>query len=249
MNLKTAIACLLLGVLSACPHTVTEAPPTPAGGVPSNLVLKSYDVPPHAAQRLRGVLRELLWFGSEGKDANRYVGRADVGPDGRLVVLAPEAVHAGVKALVDSVVKSPGKEPDTVRLTYWVVSGVRGEGGQAPDELKEVAAALKEIELNDGPMNFSLVEKLVVSSLSNERGNVDGRDTNVRQFATVTDGSVVADIDLKRFRSGQRLETRVRLKPGALVVLASSGQTIPGSDDDSRTNYFLVRASDGSAGQ
>lgn len=226
-------------LLSSClPSTATPPPP---GGVPGNLVLRSYDVPSGGAQRLRSLLKELLWFGSEGKDSNKYVGRADVGPDGRLIVLAPESVHDGVKALVASVTANPIKEPGTVRLSYWVVIGAPGKSETPPSPaLAELAPALAELEKNDGPMSFMLVEKLNMSTLSGERGQLQGRDTSVRQYANMVDGQLTADITLERMR--QRLETRVRMEPGQLVVLASSGSPTRDQTDDGRTVYFLVRA-------
>jgi hypothetical protein len=248
MTLRTILHAVVLLALAACPLTRTEPAPTPPGAVPSNLVLRSYEVPNNGAQRLRGVLRELLWFGSDGKDSNKYVGRADVGPDGRLIVLAPDSVHEGVKALVASVTTTPVKEPGSIRIDYWVVSGAPGKSEPPAANLKEVSAALTEVEKNDGPMAFTLVEKLTVSSMSNERATMDGRDTRVRQGATADGATVVADLDLERF--GQRMQTRVRLKPGALAVLASAGMTSKDQGEAGRTVYFLVRMamSDG-AGQ
>lgn len=237
----TLLTCLV--ALSSC-----DLPPrhdaTSHDGVPSNLVLRTYDVPNNGAQRLRGTLKDLLWFGNESKDANRFVGRADVGPDGRLIVLAPERIHEGVKAIVGNMAASPAKEPSTVRLDYWVVRGGPGDG-ELPANLKEVAAALTEVKKNDGAMTFDLVEKLSVGSLPNETGSLHGRDTRVRQFTNVVDGNVIADVDLERF--GQKLQTRVRIKPGIIAVLASAGMTTPDREDTSHTIYFLIRAADGSA--
>lgn len=239
---RSLVALLAVTFLCACEtrgSTITAASPT---GVPSNLVLRTYEVPNNGAQRLRSVLRELLWFGSEGKDSNKYVGRADVGPDGRLIVLAPESVHEGVKALVASVTAKPIKDPGTVQLTYWVVLGSPGKSETPPaGALQEVAPALVELEKNDGPMAFTLVEKLQVSSLSGDRGQLNGRDTSVRQSANVVDGEIRADISMER--QLQKLETRVRLMPGQLLVLASSSAPTRDQTDSGRTVYFLVRAS------
>ncbi|MDP1829403.1 MAG: hypothetical protein Q8L48_39420 [Archangium sp.] len=235
-----ALALLAVSLFSSCDPRGSTVPAQP-GGVPSNLVLRSYEVPNGAAQRLRSVLRELLWFGSEGKDSNKYVGRADVGPDGRLIVLAPESVHEGVKTLVASVTANPLKEPGTVRLSYWVVVGTPGksEVPLAPG-LAEVAPALAELEKNDGPMSFTLVEKLQLGSLNGERGQLQGRDTNVRQFTSVVEGQLTADITLERM--AQKMETRVRLEPGQIVVLASSGAPTRDQTDSGRAVYFLMRA-------
>lgn len=242
MNRTFAAAFAVIAVLSlaAC-DLRARGDAAPQGGVPTNLVLRSYEVPNGGAQRLRSVLKDLLWFGSEGKDSNKYVGRADVGPDGRLIVLAPESVHEGVKALVASVTTNPIKEPGTIRLSYWVITGAPGKSEAPPAAgLAEVAPALAELEKNDGPMSFTLVEKLQVSSLSGEQGKLNGRDTSVRQFATMVDGQLTADLSLDRM--GQRLETRVRLEPGQVVVMASSGAPTKDQTDSGRTVYFLVRA-------
>ena len=97
-------------------------------------------------------------------------------------------------------------------------------------------------------MSFTLVEKLQVSSLSSERGKLNGRDTSARQFInSITDGLITADIELER--QGQRLETRVRLEPGQIVVLASSGAPAKDNVDTGRTVYFLVRAANDGAAQ
>lgn len=234
------ITCLV--ALSSC--DLSKHPENTGTGVPSNLVLRSYEVPNNGAQRLRGTLKDLLWFGNESKDANRFVGRADVGPDGRLIVLAPESVHDGVKTIIANLATSPAKEPGTVRIDYWVVRGAAGEG-ELPANLGEIATALNEVKKNDGPMAFDLVEKLSVSSLPNERGVMDGRDTRVRQVTNVLDGNVVADLDLERF--GQRLSTRVRLKPGVIAVLASAGMASADVKDTTHTVYFVVRVADVSA--
>lgn len=241
---RTLVAALAVLFLASCELRSGANTPAATNGVPSNLVLRSYEVPSGGAQRLRSVLKELLWFGSEGKDSSKFVGRADVGPDGRLIVLAPESVHEGVKTLVASIVANPIKEAGTVRLSYWVVIGAPGKS-EAPlaASLAEVAPALAELEKNDGPMSFALVEKLVVGTLSGEHGEFMGRDTSVKQFATLIDGQLTADIRLERMM--QKLETRVRLEPGQLVVLASSGVPTRDQTDSGRSVYFLVRAADG----
>lgn len=237
-TLATALAVLCF---SSCDALRPPGAPPATNGIPGNLVLRSYDVPNGGAQRLRSALKELLYFGSDGKDSNKYVGRADVGPDGKLIVLAPESVHEGVKALVASANAHPVAEPGTVRLNYWVVVGAAGKSDAAlAPNLAEVAPALAELEKSDGPMSFTLVEKLQVSSLSGERGRLNGRDTSVRQFATVVDGQLTADLELERM--AQKLETRVRLEPGQLVVLASSGAPAKDQVDTGRSVYFLVRA-------
>ncbi len=232
MRLPTLLLCLAL-TLTGCPLG-QATPPNPTAA----LVLRTYDVPAGSGQRLRSVLKEVLWFGAEGKDASTWVGRVDVGPDGRLIVLAPESVHEGVKALVASVVSKGIKEPETVTLSYWVVVGTPGAESQPmPAELEP---ALAEVKKAEGALGFTLIEKLTVSSLSGERGDLNGRDTSVEQYVTNVDDALTADLRLERF--GQRIRTRVRLAAGKVVVLASSGTPTKEPGDAAKRVFFIVKA-------
>lgn len=245
MTIRILVPLLAVLSFSACDFGSHGA----SAPVAAPLVLHTYDVPKGSAQKIRGVLMNVLWIGSEGKDSNKYIGRAEVAPDGRLIVMAPESVHEGVKTLLATLPQKPEKEPGTIKLNYWVVTGLPGKS-EAPltPALEEIAPALKELEKNDGPMSFTLVEKLQVSSLSSERGKLNGRDTSARQFInSISDGLITADIELERM--GQKLETRVRLEPGQLVVLASSGAPSRDNVDTGRTVYFLVRAANDGAAQ
>ncbi len=233
MRLATLLLCLAL-TLTGCPlGQSTPTPPTAA------LVLRTYDVPAGSGQRLRSVLKEVLWFGAEGKDASTWVGRVDVGPDGRLIVLAPESVHEGVKALVASVVSKGIKEPETVTLSYWVVVGTPGADQPQPMPA-ELEPALAEVKKAEGALGFTLIEKLTVSSLSGERGDLNGRDTSVEQYVTNVDDALTADLRLERF--GQRIRTRVRLAAGKVVVLASSGTPTKEPGDAAKRVFFIVKA-------
>jgi hypothetical protein len=238
------ISSVVLLSLSACPtNSLPRANLNQAanpGGIPEDLVLRTYEVPNNGAERMRSVLKDLFWFGSDGKDSNKYVGRADVAPDGRLVVLAPENVHEGVKALVSATSNVAPKAPESVLLSYWIVTGAPGKHDGVQPELAEVSLALAEIEKHDGPMNFELTERIQVTSLSGERGKMDGRDTRVQQFGTLFDGHFTGDIRLERF--GQSVDTRVRMKNDQLLVLGSSGLPTKNPGDAPRNVYFLVRA-------
>ncbi len=226
---------LLLACFTACAFDARSSPTAPGEG----MVLRTFEVPAGQAQRIRGVLMQVLWIGSEGKDAQKYVGRADVTPDGRLLVLATPELQEGVKALVDSLAKNPPKEPESVTLTYWVVTGVPGSEQTKPLP-EEVQPALAEVRKADGAQDFSLVERLSVSSLAAERGTLNGRDTSVEQWVTSSGNELTADVRLERF--GQKLNTRVRLAAGKVLVLASSGSPARDPKDPPSTVYFIVKA-------
>ncbi len=229
----------LVSFLICCALTFSGCPlgqPTGAAPVPT-LVLRSYEVPMGAGERLRSVLKEVLRAAADGKDG--LVGRVDIGPDGRLLVLAPEAVHEGVKALVASVSAKGVTAPEVVTFTYWVVVGTPGaeQPQPMPPELEPALTELKKVE---GTLGFSLVEKLTVTSLAGEHGEVNGRDSSVDQYVSNVDDAVTADVRLERF--GQRIKTRVRLARGKIVVLASSGVPSKDPGDASKRVFFIVKA-------
>ena len=135
MRLATLLLCLAL-TLTGCPlGQSTPTPPTAA------LVLRTYDVPAGSGQRLRSVLKEVLWFGAEGKDASTWVGRVDVGPDGRLIVLAPESVHDSRSPLAQAFSRS-------ARVTFG--SGCGAGAGWAK-------AAVARTEMSNGKRMGGLV--------------------------------------------------------------------------------------------
>lgn len=226
--------CLTL-FLSACTLPRSDAHSDPADA----MVLRTYEVPPGSAQRIRGALMEVFKFGFVEKDAPRYVARADVTPDGRLVVLASEQVQDGVKRFVESVAKNPPKGPESVALTYWVLSSVPGAEQKEPIP-SELVPALDEVRKADGAQAFTLVEKLTLSSVSGEWAKLNGRDTSVDQWVTASATEMTADVRLER--AGQRLSTRVRLAPGKLAVLASSGAPSKDSNDPPKSVLFIVKA-------
>ena len=117
---------------------------TSAANPMAGLVLRTYDVPAGQAQRLRAALKEVLWFGSDGKDSNKWVGRVDVGPDGRLIVLASEPVHEGVKALVASVAANPAYALAALTIAIYANAIKQGPGmAKTSGKLVTVAVTLQ----------------------------------------------------------------------------------------------------------
>ena len=246
MKIPTLLA-LLSVMLGACcneerrVHLEGTNPSAP----PTNLVLRTYEVPNDGAGQMRQVLKDVMWFGSGGPDnKGQYVGRADVGPDGRLVVLASEGVQEGVKGLIDQMAKNPGKPQPTIEVDYWLVLGTPSQAKEAPARpanLGELAPALSEIEKTDGPQQFTLQEKLVVRSLTGHYASVQGRDWSAGQTCNVSGAGVNAEIKLNT-HGPQKIDTRLKLAPGQIVVLGSSGSGEKGKEEAGGSLYYLIRA-------
>jgi hypothetical protein len=172
MRLFTAFAATLILILSAC----QKVPPEDM----SALELRTYDVPKGTVRPLRSAIKDALWLNENQKN----VGRAVVTPDGRLAVLATRNVQAGVKALVDEVAKNPPTLEQTIELRYWLLVGHPAPAAQPPPaELAEIQPALTEISRSQGPQTFSVVQRVRLSSLNDERARVaagqqrQGRDS------------------------------------------------------------------------
>ena len=194
------------------------------------LQLRSYKVPAGAGQQLRAVLSSVLFL-----EKDKSVGRVSLSPDGQLVVLGPPEVQHGVAQLVRDF-PSTQKAPSSVELTYWVLRGKPGGDTKDAPDLGEIAQAVKAIA-GQGVGRLELIERLRLRSLVDERAQIQGSGVEISQTASIVDGRVIADLRLHRTqeRRANRLETRVQLQPGQLVVLAESGE-------DANTLFYVVRA-------
>jgi len=195
---------------------------------PQNVELRIYSVPHGFENEVRSMLVSAL-----GTDENR-IGRASVGPAGKLVVVAPPGVQKGVEALVRELeaLDSPPPTPVPVTLTYWMVVG-KPAGGDGPatgpagrfevvgNGLDDLAPALEQISRTQGPQQFALLERLQLSSSGDNWARVGGRHTRIDQRAATVQDNVVADLRINIRQYG--LETQVKLKPSQFIVLGQSG--------------------------
>jgi hypothetical protein len=192
--------------------------------VETPVVLRTYKVPPRLQNEVRGTLLTAMGGRSEAP-----VGQVSVGPGGTLVVVAPESVHEGIEQLVTELgsVESSSLEPVPVQLTYWLVVGrpaADPPGGPQPRtaaSLHAIAPVLTELTRSQGPMEFSLLERLQLASLGEDSAEMTGGVATIRQRASVVGANVVADL---RITAGPAtIETRVKIEPGQFLVLGQSG--------------------------
>ena len=187
--------------------------------------LKTYSVPHGFESEVRSMLRTAL-----GTDENR-VGRASLGPAGKLLVVAPPGVQEGVAALIRELgeLDSPPPPPIPVNMTFWLVVGEpldpatmkSGEYSVKGHNLGDVAPALEQISQTQGPQEFELLERLRLSSTGDDWARVRGLHVQIEQRASAVQDSVVAD--LRILMQQYSLNTQVKLRPGQFVVLGQSG--------------------------
>lgn len=211
-------------------------PPTPPASNDA-YVLKAYDVPATQAQELRNVVSSLLYRG----DNQPRGGNVVVSPTGtQLLVAAPQAFHDGMGGLAKDFARAPAASASTsIAIDYWVVrTGAAPAPADVVDDLPQDAKdAITKLA---GGRAFGLFDRARLSSLTNERAELQRRELQYRQTASVHDHDVIADLIVDT-RLG-RIEVRATLPLDKPVVLAESG--VAGPDGSATaTSFIVVRAS------
>lgn len=235
----------LLGVLACQPGG-----PVPQAAVADSEepLLRTYTVP---AEHARSIVRALQSALSTGKDLPPR-GTVEQLPNGQVVVVAPAGIHEGIAELIRGLDTSKIPPAHTAEFDYWVVVGeAAAEAGDTGSP--EIAAALAAIVREQGPMRFSLLEKVSLASLIDESAKVQGNRMEVRQVVTELDGRLVADVEVsvdtaaehdpdERCHGGscKDFRTRVHVAPGQLLVIGQTGLAGP-ANGGARSLFYLVR--------
>ena len=226
-------------VMAFCACTTQVAPPPK-----TDMELQIYEVPQGTAGDLRTALARVLGNVNDAKEP--ATGRVTVTPDGRMVVLAPEKVQAGVRAIVEQVSKRPSVPPARIDMNYWFVLAKKippADKAELPVELAEIKPALDELVRTQGPMQFRTLEHLKNSTIAGEHGRVDnGESVSASHDVSTTSGVVLARVSLNTGR--RNIDTTVQLKPGQLVVLGQSGWKDKDAKDgaEEQTLFYVMRA-------
>ena len=214
------------------------------------MVLRTYRVPKQSSAKILGVLKSVLWF-SEGKDTGHWAGHPELLPNGDLIVIAPEAVQAGVQQIVDDAVKNPIQPNRNFEMRYWLVLGHPAPAASSFPGAADIQPALDEISKSQGPQAFTLLDRFRVDSIGTQDGEASSPRTQITQ--TVWDSgdieSIAARIKISVWPfdppERSRLDTYVRLKPDQLLVLGEAGYQPPKNAPavpEGTTLYYVVRA-------
>lgn len=199
------------------------------------LELKTYEVPKGMARPLVRTVEGVLWT-----EEKKNIGRATVTPDGKLAVLAPRNMQTSIERLVEDAGKHAPTVDQTIAIHYFLLVGKPSTSpGKVPEGLGEIAPALEEIQRAAGPQTFTLGKRVVLTSLNDEQGRLNGDELEVYQTAVGTADGVYANVTI-RYGKTDKLETRVRLAPDKIVVLGATGLAA-GDGNDGSTLYYVVR--------
>jgi hypothetical protein len=202
---------------AAAPAGAGPAPavalPTPPP--PNPPVMATYDAPAAIADKVAGVLRSLL------ADGDNPAGRVASLPGGRIVVVAPASIQDGVRGFIDNVRKGPlPPPPAAIRLRYWLVLGRPAVQPSGLERTAEAAPAMEAVMTATGPLELRLLDRVELISLENEHAAAEGRRSEISQLTARAENGIFADL---RIGTRARLDTRVLLEPGKLVVLGQVG--------------------------
>ena len=242
---------VLATLIVGCQARATQKQaPEPQHNDPLPLVLRSYDVPAGQAQQTESVLSSVL----SGTKNDEITARVEISPNGQLLVLGPPGVHRGVTDFLDKMAqRKPLPPPPTIEMQYWLGVGQRADQTELGSGLDAVAPALETIAGAQGPMRFDKLESMRLRSLSDERGEANGMYVIVGQRASITEGTILSDIEVSTL-GGSRLETRLSLQAEKTVVLGEAGidmarfkpSPVPGAGPF--TLFYIVRAAVRNAG-
>lgn len=243
--LAALLAIFAVVVFFLTPPTAEEAEP---------VELRVYTVPQEYLNDIHSSLRHAL-AGMSG-DNSKLTGRVSTGPNNTLVVTAPPRIHRGVEDFLKDLedVTSPPVEPAPIALKYWFIVGRPMKSGElgpyvtsGERSLGEVEPALHRIAASQGPTEFSLLEKVQLTSYGHDRAEAHGRLTRVEQRATLTARKEVVGEVLLNFDGRHQLRSGILLKEGQFLVLGQTGfgswKLEPfGRDEDSSnaTLYYVM---------
>lgn len=228
--------------LAGCKEKEVRFQPAEPAEQSASVALKSYDVPSGHAQQVRTVLRSVF-------HEQEITARAELSPDGQLLVLGPDGVQRGVDELLAKMKdRKPPPAPPSVELNYWLVIGTPAAEHTVGAGLDEIRGALDSLSAAQGPMRFVKMDRMRVKSLADEHANANGIYGSVRQRATLADDKVLADVGID-VGGGGRLDTRLAIEPGQLLVLGEAGidmsRYTPSPVDGQEgpfTLFYVVRA-------
>jgi hypothetical protein len=247
---------LLLVALLAC-RSAPEAPRScgdcQSGSAPPGyptIALRTYKVPPGQDKLVERLLDGTTSYpvsvvSAQGTQTQFVHPQPHFTGNGYFVLSAPEAIHDGVKQLLDELGKhaAPPAQP-SIDATYWLVLGWPSKDPAIPERLGEIAPALKTLG-NLGAMRFDLLERLELVALDGQEARATGQSAQIKQTAS-RDGELFqmrVEVHAQGDTPGN-VETTLTVKPGQFAVFGQSGFVPRGAmlTDPKPTLFYVIRA-------
>jgi hypothetical protein len=234
-KLSLIVVLCVAWILPACQPSAASNQTT--GEWNPEMVLKTYKVPGghNHISEVESILTSLLYYTGDKK-----LGKVEAGPGGQLVVVAPARIHQGIAKLLDDINQlEPSGPPPTIEFTYWFVLGWQSNQPSKTSSFKEIAHALDLLANNQGPMEFRLLEKINVISISGHGTDFSGNLFRVMHTAAENNGKIVAELGIrKRGMKRTDINTRIWIESGKLLVLGESGYHLTGRERAIQSSEF-----------
>lgn len=220
-----------------------------AGEKPAeSMELKVYAVPGGFKDEIRQQLSSAM------RDA--VVGRVTAGPGDTVIVVAPASFQTGVERTIREFEQlgAPPPPPAPVELRYWLVVGrpLGERGAEGPvvvsgaNPMTELGRVLQSIAEVEGPTEFTLLDRVDLTSLEPKPASARGKFAQIEQRTTRSDGRVVAEILVNL--DANEIRTQVVLEQGQFVVLGQaryggrSSRIFGDGDDGYATLYYVMNS-------
>lgn len=220
MKIKTGFVIVVF--LSLISFTGCTNPQNDSENESEALVLKSYEVPERMAEQVRGIIGNLL--------ASRPgTGRANIAPNGQLLVAAPKSFHDGVKDFISRLQNANPEPSPTVEVNYWIVAGRKSNKPATLEEFKMIKPALESIQNTQGNMEFKLLDHAILTSLDKEEAWLNGALFNIQQtLYSYGDDSLLFSSKIENHPAANPrkgcIGTEIEIQSGKLVVLGKVSQ-------------------------
>jgi hypothetical protein len=182
-------------------------------------------------------------------DKDSYLARAEVLPNGQVLIFASKKIHAGMADIIKGLSELSPPPSKNSRLTLWMVLATPASDQTVDPETEPVMSSLI-TAVNGLPHKFTLLERLSVTASSGTRSETRGMMFEMAYNLSKSSGKNTIYLEVSSNVSPHsRLETRLYFEPGQDIVLGESrffvgqdGLTLSGVSEGTYTLYYVLRA-------
>jgi hypothetical protein len=210
-------------------------------------VPKLYDVPAGREAEVRRLLRGMSYPVSvithDGAQTQFVPLQATFTSDQHLIINAPPQYHPAIDEILKKLATSP-VTPQSFEVTYWIVRADAAKATTIAPDLAEIAGVLEQLP-GLGTRAFAMLDHLSARTSDGDEAKLGGQVATIQQRLTSMPGIVDLELDMTVRAPGAtapaQIETQLRIKPDAPVVLGDSAATQTNLDAPAALLLYIVR--------
>lgn len=133
------------------------------------MVMRSYEVPAEQAEQIADAVGGAMRIGDK-----EMLGKVAVAPNGQLLVTAPLLMQGDISTLIEQARKAPMPAMKTFQVDVWFVQAEAAKDFAVRGHLGEVEKNLRVLADKQGPMQFTLMERVSLNSQMGRMAVVNG---------------------------------------------------------------------------